>query len=575
MAHFYFFLLRRSRPSHRGILGVTLALLLIAGFMAGCGTSSTAPQVACSRAISQQESDAVSQGGQLTKGPISGEYWMPNILAVELVSSDPNSLTPALAPSVIKQIQLIPGINSSTTLTEYVSSDDDAGEPSFVAVPAGAASSATLYLSVTSSDPNALVSVINAINKSIVAILPNLLPVSGTPDYIAGASPDWMLAGGLHGGDLIGGSPDGPPDGYCTTSSSVFGTSAPSGGDVYVLDSVFNGQSVLKGKTSPQSLSSLYGSHCSTPRDPCAAYRSLAAHLPDVTFWPLDEKLGDQNLPSGDYSAHGIFDSELVHYFAPNAAIHLIRVLDDHNAGMLPDLQQGLRAALAAILNQPDGSKVVNLSLTAGPPLDCLAGLWADSNYTETYSNSSSSDPSLPQSDCVPGSGESLSQTLQLMYTTVVLPIDALLAQGSNVQVVAASGNDGKDYDADMPAALCRVQAVTAGYYAQGRIELQRAPFANNPYIGPLAGTPALGQCLQMSLPAANQLSLGLKSNSTASGDLGVDVCSLYNPSEFAYWSGTSFAAAMHSGRDANGTPFNYQTVMLQLHELGGMPCTP
>src|SRR5262249_23700241 len=61
---------------------------------------------------------------------------------------------------------------------------------------------------------------------------------------------------------------------------------------------------------------------------------------------------------------HGLFIAGIVHSLAPNAHIHLIRVLNDYGVGTIETLARGLDAVLPEIAVDPSTRIIMNCSLT-------------------------------------------------------------------------------------------------------------------------------------------------------------------------------------------------------------------
>ncbi len=262
---------------------------------------------------------------------------------------------------------------------------------------------------------------------------------------------------------------------------------------------------------------------------------------PQLTIHNLDQhapheghRLEDYNYPMSD---HGLFVAGIVHSIAPQAKIHLIRVLNDYGVGNLAALLDGLRLAQELGANMP---LVINCSLTLNVPPGQATNL---------------TNIQVPH-------GHSLLEKLQgrqacALVVDSVFPLASiceLLAPNEDspakIVIVGAAGNDslplnrGNHRQAGYPAALDTVVGV-------GAIGVDGEPlkFSNN----------SDSNLSAQKIEQAGLATFGGDDASSGKPVLGIYTAEYFpdfggpNANGWAYWSGTSFAAPIISGIAALG----------------------
>jgi len=210
----------------------------------------------------------------------------------------------------------------------------------------------------------------------------------------------------------------------------------------------------------------------------------------------LDEVIhyNPQTQPSGAAShknEHGLFVAGLARAVAPNSKIALIRILDDDACGTLSGLNTGL---LHLLFETPKQEKlVINLSL--------VYKLGQEPHTAKEY------------------------LTQLLIHIASNRPYTV---------VVAAAGNEGVGQPTLHPAAYYTQMPLLA-VAANKSIEQKREPscFSNAGSVSAPGGEGAMPDCKPSIKEAENLISV---------------VTSATSPSNYAYWSGTSFAAPLVSG---------------------------
>jgi subtilisin family serine protease len=138
---------------------------------------------------------------------------------------------------------------------------------------------------------------------------------------------------------------------------------------------------------------------------------------------------GEVHVPTEPYLMpdHGLFTASIVRQLAPNAEIHLVRVLSDYGVGDLLALVDVLRRLPAALNPRGDKRLVVNLSLVAGMPSSGqMLNLWFPNSVSDL--------------DTVTSWQVDIARTMDFAHRSLAETIAWLTAQG--VLVVAAAGND-------------------------------------------------------------------------------------------------------------------------------------
>lgn len=469
---------------------------------------------------------------------------------------------------------------------------------------------------------------------------PIIAPVGQDHVAITGASPDWLFTGApvSDGGDRGGGTGGGPPKlpspSFSTSDAKDIAfpsTTQRDGSDaaVVVLDTGYKLQDQHVG---PGACASTPTQQCAPESLPIAKSAQVGSALGSSALPPfagLSDVLEESDMAletdtPADITAngagahgvaplvppyetvdgagnpvkivdHGLFISGLIHEAAPRAQIRIVRVLNDYGVGDLRSILMGLQT----VANHPDQlhldrsrSIIVNMSLSFGPPADCLVGIWdhwqeiqqaEDSALQAQGSNPrawngyklSCASDTTPTTH-LPYKGD---PTLLLSggggaHAALSLPMSLAvsdLARSPRVirAIMAATGNDsdGKQHlSADLPAAICGVVPVAARQFSgDGGL----AAFSNTPYLTS-AGS-ATHSCLTVThgddVAAPVVVSLNAQSGASAVA-VGVSVCGLFlqdipaaasatpasapalspSPSKLALWDGTSFATGFASG---------------------------
>jgi subtilisin family serine protease len=233
---------------------------------------------------------------------------------------------------------------------------------------------------------------------------------------------------------------------------------------------------------------------------------------------------------------HGLFSAGIIRDIAPQAEIHVVRVLDEAGVGDTYGLIKALRALPGRLLtDDPNERLIVNLSLMVSvPDSKAMLGEW--------FAGSANDAATLAQW------WRDIDVLLDSTHRNLFETIEWLGEQG--VLVVAAAGNDygGNGYRAEprLPAAYDSVLGVAAvnrrtqpaNFSNRG----DRAVYGNGVAVfggsrGPLAaGRAAEEQDKIIGIFSAKNFPLNAGSNETG----------------WAYWAGTSFATPVISAIAAN-----------------------
>lgn len=540
--------LRYNRPRWP-LMSVLIALLLLAA----CGTSRSSS----SRTTTTTTANTgyVAPTPCVSPAPDTCRFWVQHIIAVAVAldaqANDAANL-PVLVPATL---------NAEFALK--VAPYRTVQLPPVIAF----AATATVFVIDPALNDAALLTAIDAINGKIAggrdaqgnAI--GYLPIRGSNDWIVGASPDWYGTPAGAGTDQVHGSPDDPPS---PTSPGTKASSTPSATangpatNVYVLDTGYRDQSLLPAAGVSAAFDNLKTTWDET--DPISALPSDAAVppqlIPPYEFDQEDPSIAaatpapaysPSNYRAVDVRDHGLAISELIHWIAPNAKIHLMRVLNDYGVG---DLQTFLATLSYLLQNGPSGS-IINLSLDYGPPVDCLARFW---NAVKTSSEITQAIARQFGTIGCKAGGTSDLLTNNPRYLALGDAIEELIQLHKDI-VVAAAGNSATAAgaeNANMPAAFCGVVAVGALTTPSGGL----ASFSNQP-----ASPCLLVDTTPSAHAAGGAFHVGAGSPTDAQA-WGVGVCSLHfqkilpydaNPpaNGLALWTGTSFATALVSGNIA------------------------
>ncbi len=541
-------LLKRHTWQHVLLIGIVLVVV-------GCGTSRSTSSTTLTPTPNATPTTYVAPMPCLSPPPDVCRFWVPNVIAASVVLAQPTAES-NLAQLVAATLNHVAG----TTLAPYQASTN---APPVIALN----TTATVFLQNTSTtDDVALLTIIDKINGLLSSPTPTGAPAQGfiavnqSKDWIVGASPDWFGTPAQSGGDHVHGSPDDPPAPTTPSMAAISPSVTPSaaGKTVYVLDTGYLDASQLPSDGHFPAFDNLklLWQQDALPFSLASDAYSAPALIPPYEFDQEDPTIAAMS-PAPAYSPdhyravnvqdHGLAISELIHWDAPTAHIHLIRVLNDYGVGDLQDLLAGIQM----VLQQGQKGAIVNLSLDYGPPTDCLDQYWNAAKTSSTL-NADSGAARLGQvfgtNGCLTNDGGIANNARR--YIVIGLAIQELLQMGDIV--VASAGNSssgGTHGDANMPAAYCGVVAAAA---TDGMGNL--APFSNK------ANSP----CIQFPPLSEQSGSFLLATNSKPlwAQTLGMKVCSLHfqkllpydanAPSNgLALWSGTSFAAALVSGNIA------------------------
>jgi len=573
-----------SIPALHVLVGILLAVLLPA-----CGPT-TAPK-ACS--TTEPYPDTTYQGQAFDLG-----FWRPCKIVVGLVTTDGNPVQASL-DDVQEAVNDILGNLSGVTVIK-----DKLVKPS-----AQDAMIATAFFTLQwkgSKDDALLKRAIDTINSSGTVMTAQ--PVKQTTNtIIAGASPDWSMNGMPEGGGFGGGSPDGAPTPAPTAqpNPTPAGGSGASGKTIYVLDTA----PLLPGKdkhTNETTYTPLGSAYCPagtpSPSEAICSNPLLGKLSGGIPVDVRDREMTDEDAYICAYSspdlqrsncpvrkegekdttlrAHGVFASTIIHHLAPDAQVHLIRILNDYGVGDLQSLITALNDIDVATALADRGKVIVNLSFNVQPPPTCLIGIWQKGYKTYlTPDNQRLRSGGGPECHDVllrDGDGKAFQNRLFVPLGMVILD---MVKRGYTI--VAAAGNDsktagvGEHYGANMPAAFCGVKAVAAR--AKGGSwpfdpTATLLSFSNYPFIPDVPSAREQG-CLDVPLTAKKnpatpnepvQPDQPVLPRISATGSMlvapGEGICSLYlkdGVADIKQWSGTSFATAFVSGNLARSTAFS------------------
>jgi hypothetical protein len=549
----------RTRP-RISLISIAILMVLVAGCNSSCSPSSSSNRTSSS---TTSPSAYVAPAPCIYPPPDDCRFWKPGIIVVTVALD-------AQANDASQLITLVPQ-TLNTDFQLKVAPFRTQELPPVVAF----TSSATVFVADPNPSDAGLLADIDAINAKIASTqnqqgqLTGFIPVQGSTDWIVGASPDWYGVPAQAGGDQIHGSPDDPPSATGPSTSAVATPSAPPNGqpmNVFVLDTGYRDPSQLPAAGISAAFDNLKTTWSETdpvqilPTDAVVAPQLVRPYEfdeenPTIAAMPTPPPYTPTNYLPVDMRDHGLAISELIHWIAPNAKIHLLRVLNDYGVG---DLQTLLLTLAYLARSAPSGS-LINLSLDYGPPVDCLDEYWqAVKNAAPVNSTITNAQMLAEQYGTV---GCKHGRTSDLMsndprYLAIGAAIEELM-QVDKDTVVAAAGNSSTaagTENANMPAAYCGVVSVGALTTPSGGL----APFSNRPD----------SPCLALdATPHAHtdgvtySVSLG---SPLAASALGVNVCSLHFQKILPYdaappanglalWSGTSFATALVSGNIAAG----------------------
>jgi hypothetical protein len=329
-------------------------------------------------------------------------------------------------------------------------------------------------------------------------------------------------------------------------------------------------------------------------------------------LWPLQ--------PSGqvqreDISDHGLFAASLIHALAPESKIQLVRVLDEWGCGTLFDLNAALFRFIAQVHENGDDldGAVINLSLglqrpytdtAVAPPVeeeagmgsaepkqrvvDGITGTWTRRYDLEEKDQAKSFETTVPPTRTAIYIDENV--TVIVEDTVDSLQAAVALAHERGIVVVAAAGNDsGRDRlprPPQLPAAFPSVIGV-----AGTNISRTRSCFSNWGDVSAPAGeggpNPALMRELEDKYPGVYTGSDCLPVTDSCTGECPVGLIGLTwdapDKGEYAYWSGTSFAAPLVSGlavqvvdaSEATGTPAPPDAVFAAIRCGAPTRCAP
>jgi hypothetical protein len=551
---------RRNRQRWQ-LAGVLIFLLLLAGCNTSCASSSSSSTTTTTRTPTTGNTTYVAPTPCVSPEPDECRFWVRHVIAVAIAldakANDANSLGTLVPATLNAQFNL--------HLTAYSVQN----LPPVIAF----SSVATVFVVDPTLNDAALLSAIDKINSAIASARDvqgnptGFIPIQGSPDWIVGVSPDWYGTPSQGGTDHVHGSPDNPPSPTSPGTKATAKPSAPANGpatNVYVLDTGYRDQSQLPAAGVSPAFDNLKTVWDET--DPIASLPTDAAVPPElIPPYEFDQEdpsvatatpapaYSPSNYKAVDVRDHGLAISELIHWIAPNAKIHLMRVLNDYGVG---DLQTLLATLSYLLQNGPSGS-IINLSLDYGPPVDCLAQYWSVVKDTTVSAVPSRGAQLLAQqfgtTGCKAG-GTSDLLTDDPRYLAIGDAIEELIQLHKDI-VVAAAGNSSTaagTENANMPAAFCGVVAVGALTTPSGTL----ATFSNRPDSPCLMAdtTPTVH-----SSATAFHVSAGSPTDAKA---WGVNVCSLHFQKILPYdaappanglalWSGTSFATALVSGNIA------------------------
>jgi hypothetical protein len=329
-----------------------------------------------------------------------------------------------------------------------------------------------------------LTKAIDAINQKIADDISNN-SVKEVPNssglWLVGAAPDLVNLGGSQG-NLIGGSPDVPPQEASTNAMwrrppTSPGPSAPGpSAQVYVLD------------TAAQLAPHVCVTYTGATTTPSTAPSSPGCDLLNLTedqLFTLPESLYSERYgyssytsitppypaitPSGyvvptdlSFEQHGQFIATIIQHQAPGADVRLIRVLNNFGASDVRSLIYGLHEVYT-LTNGSATHTVVNMSLAVEPPTACLSTIWDGArNGQSQYA------PNGLLKGC-PSNLES-SDLTGLLHSRLYLPLGLVIEKmvALHYPLVAAAGNDSGGGQCvatcgpDMPGSFCGAISVGA-----------------------------------------------------------------------------------------------------------------
>ncbi len=236
---------------------------------------------------------------------------------------------------------------------------------------------------------------------------------------------------------------------------------------------------------------------------------------------------------------HGLFAASLIYGVAPEADIHLVRVLRDDGYGYLHDLLKGMIDAYTNVTSQGDRTPTVfNLSLGLDDPKWPLDGESKQAiqeqvcGFYQLETCNDFPDPQLP-----------LDSNVQPFGTVSATPRAALeavisLATNAGIVIVAASGND-SDPGEQFPAVYKSVLGVGAyGPPAGESATVEPACYSNKSDVYAPAGDSGNG--------CNPEILTECEDGTCPYGVVGVT--GWPGHWQTAFWSGTSFAAPLVSG---------------------------
>lgn len=239
-------------------------------------------------------------------------------------------------------------------------------------------------------------------------------------------------------------------------------------------------------------------------------------------------------LPSGSTAAtnindHGLFVAGLVHAIAPESDIQLVRVINEYGCGDLYTLNEALLRFIEEVGRDRktlDGA-VINLSLGILKPRTADA-IGATERQNELQ---------VDEREMV-----AARDALEILEEDPIESLRAalLLARAEGIVVVAAAGNDSYPEIKPLPPQIPAQYPFVLGV-AASNARRERACFSNWGDVSAPGGDGGPNE--KLGLACASKVG-------ECSGDCDEAVISLAlsSPTDYAYWSGTSFSAPMVSG---------------------------
>lgn len=246
--------------------------------------------------------------------------------------------------------------------------------------------------------------------------------------------------------------------------------------------------------------------------------------------------------PYYDMSDHGVFIAGIIRNIAPNATIHLIKVLNEYGVGTTMSMAAG--CAKVALLRRSNTTPcIVNCSFTLSVPINPQLVRWPLKVKANPHPEAEFFSRLLGDfaAELMEQAGDLFGSILKF-----VVPTDA---DSACVTIVAAAGNDSKAGELPCPP---RYPAALPNILGVGAMEgTQRAYFSNIPDSPETVGLMTLGTMRSVYFSSTFPIVVGgVVMPFTAPGTVPLLPANTYPRTgpPVADWSGTSFAAPVIAG---------------------------